>query len=252
MNSNNQEDKVSVIVPTYNRFKYLLNNINSISKQTYKNIEIIVINDCSTQKEYYEHDWSQYPNLTIIHLKENSRQKFGYGYACIGYVRNQGIKIATGKYIGFCDDDDMWLPWKLERQIKLMKETNCKMSSTEGLIGEGPFDANKNYEIYNRMYYPEIMRIFNMKNKIHLIQNGFPKIWDLDFLKVHNCCVACSVVIEKSVLEKINYFNEHLIGGKEDYDCWLRALEHTNTAYLDYPCFYYDNGHGDGQEWRPT
>lgn len=50
-------DKVSVVIPSFNRFLYLLNTIESIKKQTYNNIEIIVVNDCSTQKEYYEYDW---------------------------------------------------------------------------------------------------------------------------------------------------------------------------------------------------
>lgn len=91
-------DKVSVIIPTYNRFSFLLNTIKSIKEQTYKNIEIIVINDCSIQKEYNEYDW-KVNNIIIIHLKENSKKKFGF--ACAGFVRNKGIEIATGKYIAF-------------------------------------------------------------------------------------------------------------------------------------------------------
>ena len=51
-------DKVSVIIPTFNRFKYVLNTIKSIQEQTYKNIEIILVNDCSTQKEYYEYNFA--------------------------------------------------------------------------------------------------------------------------------------------------------------------------------------------------
>ena len=52
-------EKVSVIIPTFNRFKYLLNTIKSVREQTYKNLEIIVVNDCSTQKEYYEYNWEK-------------------------------------------------------------------------------------------------------------------------------------------------------------------------------------------------
>jgi glycosyltransferase involved in cell wall biosynthesis len=60
---------VSVIIPTYNRFKFVLNTIESVKNQTYKNFEIIVINDCSTEKEYYTYDWNtQYPDIKIIHL----------------------------------------------------------------------------------------------------------------------------------------------------------------------------------------
>ena len=103
-------DKVSVIIPTYNRFKYLLNTIESVKKQTFTNLEIIVINDKSTQKEYYEYDWDA-NNIIIIHLQENTKKMFGY--ACAGYVRNKGIERSTGNYIAFCDDDDIWFPKKI-------------------------------------------------------------------------------------------------------------------------------------------
>ena len=68
-------DKVSVIIPTYNRFHFLLNTIKSVKDQTYKNIEIIVINDCSTQKEYYDYQFDN--DIIIINLKENSKKIFG-------------------------------------------------------------------------------------------------------------------------------------------------------------------------------
>ena len=115
-----KQDKVSVIIPTYNRFQYLLNTIKSVKGQTYSNIEIIVVNDRSTQNEYYDYDWEK-NNITIIHLAKNSKEVFGY--ACAGgYQRNFGIKISTGKYIAFCDDDDIWFPNKIELQIKAMKK----------------------------------------------------------------------------------------------------------------------------------
>ena len=93
-------DKVSVIIPTFNRFKYLLNTINSVKEQTYSNIEIIVVNDNSKEKEYYDYDWEMH-NIKILHLAENSKDKFGY--ACAGFVRNKGIELSSGKYIAFCE-----------------------------------------------------------------------------------------------------------------------------------------------------
>ena len=69
-------DIVSVIIPTFNRFNYLLNTIKSVKEQTYNNIEIIVVNDCSNEKEYYEYNWKE-NNINIIHLETNSKNLFG-------------------------------------------------------------------------------------------------------------------------------------------------------------------------------
>ena len=71
-----EKELVSVIIPTYNRFNFLLNAIRSVKEQTYKNIEIIVVNDCSIQEEYYNYDFKKEfgKNIKIIHLQENSRK----------------------------------------------------------------------------------------------------------------------------------------------------------------------------------
>ena len=253
-------EKVSVIIPTFNRFKYLMNTIESVKKQTYNNLEIIVVNDRSTQKEYYDYDWNA-DNIIIIHLEQNSKQKFGY--ACAGYVRNKGIEISTGKYIAFCDDDDIWLPKKIELQISKMKKSGCKMSSTDGIIGNGVYDENKKYKKYNaEHYFDTLYRIYEPKKNIilsnipilkniirkrNMLENGFPKIWTLEFLKIHNCVICSSVLMEKNILDKINNFKN--LKYAEDYDCWLRALEYTNSVYVDNVCFYYDDWHGDGQNY---
>tara|TARA_Y100001958_G_scaffold89951_1_gene61217 strand:+ start:3304 stop:4023 length:720 start_codon:yes stop_codon:yes gene_type:complete len=238
-------DKVSVVIPTYNRYKFLLNTIKSVKEQTYLNIELIVVNDCSTQKEYYDYDWEA-DNIIIIHLDQNSKQKFGY--ACAGYVRNKGIEKSTGKYIAFCDDDDIWFPKKIELQINAMKICGCKMSSTDGLIGNGDYDENKNYKKYNaEHYYTTLQNIYRRKNS-NLLEKGFPQIWTLDFLKIHNCVICSSVVIERGILDIIHNF-KNVRNGNEDYDCWLRALKHTSSIYVNDVCFYYDAGHGDGQNY---
>ena len=75
-------EKVSVIIPTFNRFKNLLNTIKSVKEQTYSNIEIIIINDNSTQTEYYEYNWD-ITGVIMIHLAENTKKIFGFGYELI-------------------------------------------------------------------------------------------------------------------------------------------------------------------------
>lgn len=238
-------DKVSVIIPTFNRFKYVLNTIKSIQEQTYKNIEIIVVNDCSTQKEYYEYNWKT-NGINIIHLEKNSKSLFGF--ACAAHVRNKGIEYSSGKYIAFCDDDDIWFPNKIELQIKAMEETGCKMSSTDGLYGTGIYDSSKLYKIYNAEHYYNTLKNIYKRKGSRLLDDGFPKIWNRDFLSVHNCMITSSILIEREILNKINNI-KCLKNGKEDYDCWLRALEHTNSVYINEISFYYDGGHAYGRNY---
>jgi len=235
---------VSVIIPTFNRFKYVLNTINSVKNQTYKNIEIIVVNDCSSEKEYYNYNWSDI-GVTIIHLDKNSKTKFGFA-CCGGYQRNFGIKISTGKYIAFCDDDDIWFPNKIELQINAMKETGCKMSCTDGLIGNGEYNSNNNYKKYNaEHYYKDLQNIYIKKG--YILENGFPNIWDLNFIKLHNSIICSSVILEKSIIDKIGLFINSNFA--DDYEYWLRALEHTECVYIHNICFSYDTGHGHGQNY---
>ena len=229
-------DLVSVIVPTYNRFKYLQHTLRSIQAQTYPNLEIIVVNDGSTEKAYYEHHWK----VRILHLETNSKERFGY--ACAGYVRNKGIEAATGKYIAFCDDDDSWFPEKIELQLLAMEYTGCKMSSTDGLLGKGIYDPTQVYPKYNAEANFETLNSIYRGALVH----GFPERWTKAFLQVHNCVICSSVLIEKAILDKIQNM-KHVPNGEEDYDCWLRALDHTDSVYVTEPCFYYDLGHGDGQ-----
>jgi glycosyltransferase involved in cell wall biosynthesis len=247
-------DLVSVIIPTYNRFNLLLNTIQSVKSQTYKNIEIIVINDCSTEKEYYEYDWAD-NRINIIHLEENTKSKFGY--ACVGYVINVGIEISTGEYLAFCDDDDIWFPSKIELQINAMKKTGCKMSSTDGLIGNGVFDSNKLYKKYNAEHYFNALKNIYKNKGSNLLDHGFPEIWTRDFINIHNCIIASSVIIHKDIISKIGKQLEIKMGGARingniihiDYEYWLRALEHTNSVYIPEICVYYDNGHGNGKNY---
>ena len=238
-------EKVSVVIPTYNRFKYLMNTIQSVKEQTYTNIEIIVVNDCSTETEYYQYNWTA-NGIHFVHLPENSKVTFGY--ACAGFVRNKGIEVSNGKHIAFCDDDDIWFPQKIELQLKAMKENDCKMSCTDGLMGRGIYDNTKTYKKYNKEhYFNTLKRIYKQRNS-PLMDDGFPIVWTPDFFKVHNCAICSSVMVDKEILDKIDNFKNKKPPG-EDYDCWLRAIQHTNCAYVDEPCMYYDSCHGAGQNY---
>ena len=109
-------EKVSVVIPTYNRFDLLMDAIESVKKQTYKNIEVIVINDRSTEEAYYNYD---YPDVNILHLSKGSKER--HGRVMPGsFPRNMGIIMSQGDYIAFLDDDDLWMPEKIEMQLDAM------------------------------------------------------------------------------------------------------------------------------------
>lgn len=233
--------KISIIIPTYNRFNYLLNAVQSVQNQSYKNIEIIIVNDHSTQSEYYQpHDLLK--DCTLIHLTKNSKQMFGF--ACAAYVRTVGIKQSTGDYVAFLDDDDYWFPHKLELQLSMMKTHNCNMSSTEALIGYGIYDQTKQYPKYvEEKFWKQFSRAFNIKSFKNL-----PIIWNRSLLLKGNSCICSSILVDKKLLEKVDYMPYKKPPG-EDYQCWLNLLQHTNCAFVKEPCLYYDFGHGDGQNY---
>lgn len=113
------EKKVSVIIPFYNGVDWLHDAVQSVLEQTYKNFEIIVVNDGSP--ENIESFLSKYGELIIYRYKENG------GPAS---ARNLALKIATGDYIAFLDSDDEWLPLKTEKQIAFMNTCGAVWSHT--------------------------------------------------------------------------------------------------------------------------
>ena len=233
---------ISVVIPTFNRFKYLLNAIESVRNQTYKPTQIIVVNDGSTQPEYYSHNFGD--DVTLIHLSKNSNKIFGEKSPG-GIQRNLGVEISTGEYISFLDDDDYWLPTKLEKQLKAMKDNDSDFSCTESFFGQGPFDKEKKYTKYlSEHFMAQIKHIFYIK--CHLLFS-LPPVWNRKFLEIHNCVITSSAMVKKDVLKSVGCFKR--LNFAEDYDCWLRILEKTSCLFIAEPLMYYDDSHGDGRNY---
>lgn len=116
--------KISVIIPTYNRTDTLKRAIKSVLAQTYSNVEIIVVDD-NVEKELKERVKSICGELNVsknIFLQETSGKNGG------GVARNIGCKKATGDYLAFLDDDDVYLEEKLEKQLEYTVDNNLDMS----------------------------------------------------------------------------------------------------------------------------
>lgn len=117
------EELVSVIIPSYNREKTIIRAIDSVLNQTYKNIEVIVVDDCSSDNTItiLKKKYNNISNVIIVQLKKNSG-------ACV--ARNKGIDISKGKYIAFLDSDDFYYQDKIEKQIKAMKQSGKKVCAS--------------------------------------------------------------------------------------------------------------------------
>ena len=219
--------KVSVIIATYNRYDSLLIAIESVKNQTYKNIELIVVNDASTDHRYYS---LQENGFKLIHLKENT--KYLFGFPCSGYVRRIGIENSTGDYIAILDDDDMFFNIKLATQINEMYENGYKICSSDALAGNGTFKFSKRYHFYLQGLNKDVFRQFFFYNKS-------PFVIKHDMMQKNNFVIHSSLVFERALYDIVGGF-ESKPNGDEDYHLILKMLKYSDCLLIDTPLLYYN------------
>lgn len=124
-------DLVSVIMPSYNTGKYIKKSIESVLAQSYKNWELIIVDDCS--RDDTDKIVAKFLNDSRIKYLKNDENK---GAA---FSRNRALREVKGKWVAFLDSDDLWYPEKLEKQIHFMIENNYSFSYTnyEEIDSEG-------------------------------------------------------------------------------------------------------------------
>lgn len=133
-----EQDLVSVIMPTYNASRFLADSIDSVLNQTYQNIELLITDDCSSERETHK--------ILEAYKKKDSRVKVFYQKENTGpgIARNISIQNAKGRYIAFCDSDDKWFPEKIEKQITFMNTKQCALCCSSYIRYN---NTNKNKEI---------------------------------------------------------------------------------------------------------
>ncbi|ART77766.1 glycosyl transferase [Sutcliffiella horikoshii] len=119
----NSMDLVSVITPTYNAAKYILDTIRSVKDQTHPNWEMIIVDDCSTDstREIIHMEMEKDSRIKLIELNENGGP---------AHARNIAFNASNGEFIAFLDSDDLWHPSKLERQLDFMVKHDSAFSYT--------------------------------------------------------------------------------------------------------------------------
>ena len=198
-----QGSRVDIIIPAYNPGSFLRKSIESVLAQTYKNFNIMVIDDCSTQN--IELITKTYPEVNLIRTEKNSGPSA---------ARNLGIKNTNSEFISFLDADDIMHNEKLEKSIREL-DRDPKVGLTCG-----------NYRvIYNRkrILKPFYSRPININHRMLLRQNFV---------------ASGSTTVRRSVLEDVGLFDESL-WISEDYDLWLRISEKYKIKYIHEILYYY-------------
>lgn len=199
---------VSVIIPAYNATSTISETIDSIIRQSHDKWEAIVIDDGSTD------------NLELF-LKYYTDPRIKYFYKKNGGVasaRNYGLSMAQGNLIAFLDSDDIWHTNKLSESIKQIKTTNADLVFSDILM----FDSDINHSFEYKYTEP-----FDIEN-------------DHERLLVYDYIPTLTVVVKKSVLEDVGYFDETLFG-TEDWDLWIRISKYYKISYLKMSLSYYRN-----------
>ena len=220
------EEKVSVIVSSFENFDSLLKTLDSIKNQTYKNIEIIVVNDKSFDERYYKYDWSK-ENIVVLHLKKHCRKvlrKYGYG----GYLRNKGIEMASGTWIAFCNDNVIWHQDKIKNQISFMLSYRSSACCSDGfLVNEN------NRSLYNADINLNACILKYKKKKFFM--DSFPVVWTRDFLKIYKFTFMSSLIMKKDIINKIGLIDIHT--HSENYNYCLEIADNSRFVYLNEPLF---------------
>jgi teichuronic acid biosynthesis glycosyltransferase TuaG len=187
---------VSVIIPVYNSEKYITKTLDSVLNQTYKLIEIVLVDDCSidNSKQIINEYLKKHEHI-VYHRQENN-----YGAAV---ARNKALELAKGRYIAFLDSDDLWYQQKIEKQLALMKQNNISICYTAVEM------IDKNDKL--------------IKGK----RNVLEKV-DYNFLLKNTMLATSSIVIDRKL---IGNFKMPLIRSGQDYATWLLLMRNGTNAY---------------------
>ena len=201
----NEKPLVSVVIPTYKRPELVKRAVKSVLNQTYENTEIIVVND-SPETDISEIEQID-ERVQLINHQENKG-------AC--EARNTGIENAKGKYIGLLDDDDEYLPDKLEKQVKQFQE----LGEEYGLV-YGGVELVENGEVVGEKIRSG-RKIFSRKRRGQVYKE----------LLRGNMIPSPTVLVRKEAFEKAGLFDPGFESA-QDLDMWIRIAKHYKIGKLD-------------------
>jgi len=214
-----ERDLVSIIMPSYNTRKYIIDSIRSVQSQTYTKWELIIVDDCSADgtlemiEEYIEKT-----NEKRIRLLSNEKNS---GAAI---SRNYALREAQGRWIAFLDSDDLWAPEKLEKQLNYMKEKKYNFTYTDYRMQQ------------NGVWQPYVYTGPDVVTK----------------RKMYNYCYFSTITVMYD-REKIGLIQIADLRKNNDYAMWLKIIEKSNCYRLPECLSYYikhDGSISSGSKWK--
>ncbi|MFN8008423.1 MAG: glycosyltransferase family 2 protein [Terriglobia bacterium] len=194
--------KVSVIVPTYNRPRMLERAIHSVLAQSFRDYEIVVVNDGGDEVESMIQQWNRDRNIVYVRHASNLDR---------AAARNSAIRIARGNYIAYLDDDDVWYPDHLQTLVSYLEETGQKVAYT---------DADRAHQVLNEGIYVTARK-----------DQPYSFDFDADQILVGNFIPILCLMHERDCLNEIGLFDESLTTN-EDWDLWIRMSRRYPFGHL--------------------
>lgn len=240
---------ISVIIPVYNRARYIKECLESVFNQTYKDYEVIVVDDGSTD------------NLKQVLVPYKGRINYIYKQnGGAASARNVGLRNAKGGYIAWLDSDDRWLPFKLE----LQKEILDKLPENVGFIcsdfsclneitGERKASYIRDYCFTLESYRLEFNKMYSScasLNTLGIELNKVPKATNVYWGDISSKVIlgylflTSTILLKKKCADAVGYFNESYRTA-EDYHFHVRVAKKYDVAYLDLPTIEYRRFHQD-------
>jgi glycosyltransferase involved in cell wall biosynthesis len=208
---------ISVVLPTFNRCRLLGRALDSVLAQTYRNLELIVVDDGSTDDTALL--LSAYARDRLRVIRQPNRG--------VSAARNAGMRQASGQWIALLDSDDYWLPQKLERQLDFFKNnpTQVICQTEEIWIRNGVrVNPKKRHQKFSGWIFEKCLPL---------------------------CLISPSaVMLRASLLEQVGFFDENL-PACEDYDLWLRVTSRYPVGLIKEPLIVKCGGHADQLSRRP-
>ena len=238
---------VSVVIPTYNRAGQITATVASALSQTYSPIEVIVVDDGSTDDTETEIGGF---GREVVYIKQANEG--------VASARNRGMAEARGEFIALLDSDDVWYPWKIELQVATLQrrpDVGMVWTDMDTVDDDGRVLHRRHLQTYYRayQYFPNDDLFWSSLPVAEICQPSVDRLrgsrfWIGDLssaIVMGNLILLSTVLLRRSLVNRVGGFDPSLGYGAEDYDYFIRVCQHGPVGFLDVPSILYRIGAPD-------